>query len=104
MADHRERSWDFGFGVQLVRAFLGLGQTEFAKAVGVSSASVTLWIQGKRTPREDAVARICELADIAPWDFHALCARRPDARCIEYAGSALTGLWKRSTQRRGRRG
>lgn len=38
-----------------------LTQSEFAEKMGVSPASVSLWIQGKKSPRMDKLDKMCEL-------------------------------------------
>lgn len=38
-----------------------MNQSEFADKMGVSPASVSLWIQGKKSPRMDKLDRMCAL-------------------------------------------
>ena len=45
-----------GEDVAAIRRFVGLSQTEFAKALGISVATLRNWEQGRRHPEGPAVA------------------------------------------------
>jgi transcriptional regulator with XRE-family HTH domain len=40
---------------------LNMTQNDLAKKMNVSPASVTLWIQGKKSPRMDKIDKMCEI-------------------------------------------
>ena len=40
---------------------LNMTQNDLAKKMDVSPASVTLWIQGKKSPRMDKIDKMCEI-------------------------------------------
>ena len=57
--DHRRRlmAGDFRAGdVAALRAFVGLSQVDFAKALGISVHTLRGWEQGRRQPEGPAVA------------------------------------------------
>lgn len=54
--------------MEAIREYLkvtGLNQSDFAKRVGVSRSTVTLWLQGKRQPSEFQAWRINNMTGIA---------------------------------------
>ena len=51
-------------GILRLRNKLGLTQGEFAKVLGVAMHTVSVWEQGRRTPRHSHKARICALRGI----------------------------------------
>ena len=51
-------------GIVRVRSKLNLTQSEFAKLLGVSTHTVSIWELGKSSPRQDARAAICALRTI----------------------------------------
>lgn len=51
-------------GILRLRNKLGLTQGEFAKVLGVAMHTVSVWEQGRRTPRHAHKARICALRGI----------------------------------------
>ena len=51
-------------GILRLRTKLGLTQGEFAKVLGVAMHTVSVWEQGRRTPRHSHKARICALRGI----------------------------------------
>ena len=48
-------------GILRLRTKLGLTQGEFAKVLGVAMHTVSVWEQGRRTPRRAHKVRICAL-------------------------------------------
>lgn len=51
-------------GIVRLRNKLGLTQAEFAKVVGVAMHTVSVWEQGRRTPRKAQKVRICALRKV----------------------------------------
>ena len=51
-------------GILRLRTKLGLTQGEFAKVLGVAMHTVSVWEQGRRTPRRSHKVRICALRGI----------------------------------------
>ena len=51
-------------GILRLRTKLGLTQGEFAKVLGVAMHTVSVWEQGRRTPRRAHKVRICALRGI----------------------------------------
>ena len=51
-------------GILRLRTKLGLTQGEFAKVLGVAMHTVSVWEQGRRTPRHAHKVRICALRGI----------------------------------------
>ena len=51
-------------GILRLRTKLGLTQGEFAKVLGVAMHTVSVWEQGRRTPRHTHKVRICALRGI----------------------------------------
>ena len=51
-------------GIARVRSKLELTQSDFAKLLGVSTHTVSIWEQGKVSPRKDAKAAICAMRTI----------------------------------------
>ncbi len=51
-------------GIARIRTKLKLTQSEFAKLLGVSSHTVSIWELGKVSPRQDTKAAICALRSI----------------------------------------
>ena len=51
-------------GILRLRNKLGLTQGEFAKVLGVAMHTVSVWEQGRRTPRRSHKVRICALRGI----------------------------------------
>jgi transcriptional regulator with XRE-family HTH domain len=49
-------------------------QEQFASSLGVTQASVSRWVQGKKLPRPDAMRRISEATSgkVSPDDFYDL--------------------------------
>lgn len=47
----------------------GYNQVEIAKAIGVSEASVSTWLNAKKSPRMDKVDKMCELFGISRDDL-----------------------------------
>ena len=83
------------FGERLRQAVRARWPTarDFARAVGVSPASVCLWSQGKVTPTGTTFARVCALLECEPT------ALAPQASIIDSAKNPVTawleemGLW-----------
>jgi len=55
--------------VQLAIARAGLSLTDYAKAIGVSLSTVSLWKDGRHQPGVDGVLRICRFAGFGVADF-----------------------------------
>ena len=51
-------------GISRIRNKLELTQSDFAKLLGVSTHTVSIWEQDKSSPRKDAKAAICALRTI----------------------------------------
>ena len=51
-------------GILRLRTKLGLTQGEFAKVLGVAMHTVSVWEQGRRTPRRAHKVRICALRSL----------------------------------------
>ena len=52
---------ELGSRIRELRRENGLTQSEFAKILGVSSHTVSIWELGKVSPRQDAKTAICAL-------------------------------------------
>ena len=66
-------------GILRLRTKLGLTQGEFAKVLGVAMHTVSVWEQGRRTPRHNHKVRICALRGIGKRELKKMLAQ-PDAK------------------------
>ena len=57
-------------GILRLRTKLGLTQGEFAKVLGVAMHTVSVWEQGRRTPRRSHKVRICALRGIGKRELN----------------------------------
>lgn len=52
---------DIGKRIKMLRAYLGLNQTEFAENIGSAQNTITGYESGRRTPSSQAMALICNV-------------------------------------------
>lgn len=62
--------YDFQNDVRLIRACLGLTQTEFANAVGLSRSNIARYEAGEILPRKEAIERIYNYAYAKGFDIN----------------------------------
>lgn len=60
--------YDFSIKLQLLLKELNLNQNEFAKKIKVSSPTVSLWVQGKRSIKLDNLQKIVKVFNL-PKDY-----------------------------------
>lgn len=51
---------DFAQALAALKAAYAVNDSEIARAIGVSPATVNTWVHRKRVPRDDAIARLAE--------------------------------------------
>lgn len=66
-------------GILRLRTKLGLTQGEFAKVLGVAMHTVSVWEQGRRTPRRAHKVRICALRGIGKRELKKMLGK-PEAK------------------------
>lgn len=84
---------------RLKDAYGGLSDSEIARRIGMSPAAVSLWVQGKRTPRPAAIRAIhAAFPAIPEADLHAAVGRQAPGPLSVAAEERLLSLFRELTE------